>query len=542
MFFLFLSLSKIKSNQMEQNNLGYVPKDLHFESTDKLIEGVRKLARAVKSTLGASGSTVLIESLEHIGGLHSTKDGVTVAKSLHLLDPIENLAVSVVKQAAIKSGLHAGDGTTTTIVLAEALINEAYKAIQSGFDATLLLREIEDVLKDFVLPSIEKIAIPIDDELLVSVAKVSCNNDEALGKFVSDAYLSVGKDGIVTVKDSRKGYTYSMITNGLRIERGYTSNHFVNDLSNDTCVLTGDVKVLVSTKDLSNILDIKLIVESCITNKNPLLIIAPVAKPLLNTLVANVQKTGLPICVVDAPSMGWKQQEIMSDIAISVGATFFSESTGDDMSLMKYSDLGTIKSVTVYEQETVIEKEGNVNVDERVAQLRVQLENADEVADRTFILQRIAMLTGGVAQIYVGAPTSVEQKEMKDRVDDAVCAVRSAIEEGVVIGGGMALYRILLSKNFIGTAECVVGSALLSPMEQILINAGLDYAEISKTLASKKGKNVGYNVITKKYGDMFKMGIVDPKKVTRLAIENAFSVAKTILTTSAIITLTRSYE
>jgi chaperonin GroEL len=526
---------------------GYTPKELLFNEAgrDKLFSGIEKISSAVKSTLGPSGQTVLIESPNHTHGITVTKDGVTVAKSVDLIDATENLAVRIMKQAADRTATQAGDGTTTAIVLTEALVN-AGKSVDFGTEnKTQVLRDLVKETEK-VVGNLRKQSRKINSSYnkLHSVATISSNNDKDLGKVIADVYSNVGKDGIVTVDRSKTADTYYEYTKGLKVDRGYSSPLFINDQKRDECVME-DVHILVSDATIDNILNIENVLKPIIQDRKKLLIIAEVSQNVLNTLAANVMKSGLKICVVQPPSFGYKQHELMSDIAVSVGATYFSEKTGDDLSLMNIQDLGHCDKIVVGKDTTVIikDEEDSEEVKERVRQLRAAQDEAERKQDKDFISERIASLSGGVGVVYVGGHTDLEQKELYDRVDDAVCAVRSALEEGILPGGGLALYKQSLLIEPTTTAKRLLKEALQAPLKQIYLNAGLEYSEYENALTDgSKPKSYGLDVKSGKQGDLFTMGIIDPLKVTRSALQNAVSVASTLLSTNAIITMARSYD
>ena len=371
----------------------------------------------------------------------------------------------------------------------------------------------------------------------------------SIGSIISDVYHSVGLNGLVTVERSQSSDTYTETTKGLKIDRGYSSNLFINNQKRDECVFE-DAVVLVSDVEISNVLQIEQILKPVITENKRLLIIAPCSNNVLNTLAANVVKGNLKVCSIIPPNFGYKQHELMQDIALSVGARYFSEKTGDDLSLLNYGDLGHASKVIVGSNSTVILKNplrcDEAKISERVSQLWDAHELAKNKSDRDFILERIASLTGGVGVIYVGGNTDLEQKELFDRVDDAVCAVRSALEEGIVPGAGKALYEIDLDsfngdesdKNYVAALD-IMRMALSSPLIQILENAGLCSTDI---YGGRVGIGEGYNLKDGKMGNLIEMGVVDPLKVTRCALQNAISVASTILSTNAIVTMARSYE
>ena len=530
---------------------GYNPKELHFsdEGRRKLINGIRKIATAVKSTLGPRGNTVLIESNEHLHGITVTKDGVTVAKSITLLDPVENLAVRMMKEAADRTATSAGDGTTTAIVLAEAFVSAGTHMMNNDTNRTEVLRHLVSETKE-IASKLKLDGKQLDTKELRDVAIISANNDPVVGGIIADVYESVGKDGVVTVEKSKTSNTYYETTKGIKVKRGYASSLFINDQKRDECVLE-DTYVLVCDTEISNILQIENILKPVITEGKKLLIIAPCSQNVTNTLAANVMKNGLKVCTINPPDFGYRQHELMQDIAVSVGATYFSEKTGDDLSLVSFSDLGHCARVIVGRDSTVIVKddeETSKEVKERVAQLHDAHSNAKRKEDKDFINQRIASLSGGIGVVYVGGNTDLEQKELYDRVDDAVCAVRSALEEGILPGGGLKLYNLHKTYSIRVNDEvdpskkiayAILETALRAPLRQILDNAGL---KVEDVYAEAKGDGWGYDVKNERYGYLMELGVIDPVKVTRQALQNAVSVAVTILSTNAIVTMARSYD
>ena len=532
------------------NMTGYSPKDLYFseDAVGRLIGGISKMSNAVKSTLGPHGNTVLIESPSHTHGITVTKDGVTVAKAIELKDPVENLAVRMMKEAADRTATAAGDGTTTAIVLTEALVMEGMRSISADMNRTEVLREMVE-LSGKVVDKLKRKSKKVTGGMLHDVATISSNNDKSIGNIISEVYRSVGKNGIVTVERSQTSETYSETTKGLKVDRGYLSPLFINDQRKDECVLE-DTMVMVCDMEISNILQVENVLKPIISEGKKLLIIAPCSTNVINTLAANVMKGNIKVCAIQPPNFGYKQHELMQDIAMSVGATYFSEKTGDDLSLIHYGNLGHAAKVIVGHDSTVIIKSGLKSkqeaIDERVEQLWAAHAIAQRKADKDFILERIASLTGGIGVIYVGGNTDLEQKELYDRVDDAVCAVRSALEEGILPGAGKALYEIDIESMLHDGASIasqvaaqILDYAVKVPLKQILINGGYDYQDI---YTKEVGEGEGFNLKTGKTGDLIKMGVIDPLKVTRFALQNAVSVAVTILSTNAIVTMARSYE
>ena len=534
---------------------GYQPKDLFFGANAqvKLANGINKMAAAVKSTLGPRGNTVLIESPMHTHGITVTKDGVTVAKSIDLLDPVENLAVRMMKEAADKTATIAGDGTTTAIVLTEGLVVAGMDAMNSHADMnrSLFLKELNSLTTD-IAKRVEHKATKVDENTLLNVACISANNDEEIGQMIAEVYNELGPNGIVTVEKSQTSDTTIETTKGIKVERGFSSNLFVNDQKKDECVFE-DVMVMVSDMEISNVLQIENVLKPVIQEGKKLLMIAPCSQGVINTIAANVMKNGLKICIIQPPSFGYKQHELMQDIAVSVGATYFSEGTGDDLSLMSYADLGHANKCIVGRDTTILLKsEVKANpekVEERIEQLKGAYEAATKKGDKDFIMERIASLTGGIGVIKVGGKTDLEQKELYDRVDDAVCAVRSALEMGVVAGGGKTLYNEAreLSDKLSGwsgetrIAAEVLCSALVAPIMQIMENGGMWSNETMQKL-NEFNPEIGYNVATGQVCNLMESGIIDPAKVTINALQNALSVATTILSTNAIVTMARAFE
>jgi chaperonin GroEL len=540
-------------------NEGYSPKDLKFgdEGRSRLIEGITKMSNAVKSTLGPSGQTVLIESPHHTHGITVTKDGVTVAKAVDLVDPVENLAVRMMKEAAERTATSAGDGTTTAIVLTEGLVTEGLELLSSepSLNKTKVLRHLVSFTGD-VIESLKKRSRPLTKKMMLDVATISANSDEAVGKIIADVYNKVGKTGLVTVEKSQTSETTFETTTGLKVDRGYSTALFINNHKKDECIYD-DCLVLVSDAEIVNIHSIEPIISHILPTGKRLLIIAPCGQQLVNTLAANVMKNGLKICTIQPPSFGYRQHELMQDIALSVGATYFSEATGDDLSLMTPEDLGHVDKIIVGKESTVLLKSKSKESDAikaRVSELKGAAALSTQKGDKDFILSRIASLTGGIGVIRVGGNTDLEQKELFDRVDDAVCAVRSALEEGILPGGGVALYNEsqklemkIKNKEYESkdeeAAATLLAEALCSPICQIIINSGGCFADVYETgmnIHPKEG--FGFDVKNSKYGDLIEMGIIDPLKVTRVALQNAVSVAVSILSTNAIITMARTYE
>ncbi len=520
-------------------------KDLAFanECQEHLVNGVSKLSRAVKSTLGVFGSTVLIESVHHTHGIVNTKDGVTVAKSINLLHPIENLGASVVKEAAEKTATSSGDGTTTSIVLAEALILAGIEHISETVNKTQVLRELSNAAND-VVSILEKDKLDCTDDILLDVAKISCNNDERIGGIIAEAYKGVGKDGIVTVERSPNEETTFKVINGLKIERGYSSPLFA-EAGKEECVME-DVSILVCDTEITTPLQLPSIFETISRTGKKLLIIAPCSSAFISASVYNSKQGQINMCIIQPPNFGYKRQEQMEDIALAVGAKCFSEKTGDDLSLIKFSDLGFADKVIVERSQTIVVggKCDEDKVKKTAENLRESLKNRTAKHEIDYINERVASLIGGVGVIYVGGNTDLEQKELYDRAEDAVCAVRSAMEEGIVSGAGKALWEVTLpiaETKEREIANTILLQAIKEPLCQILRNADLKADAIySKDKLAETTKGYGYDLKNDKYGNLIEMGVIDPFKVTKNALLNAVSVATTILSTNTTVTITRA--
>ena len=539
---------------------GYYPKDLFFdeEGRKKLISGISKISKAVGSTLGPSGNTVLIESPHLTSSLTITKDGVTVAKSIELLDPVENLAVRVIRQAADKTALVAGDGTTTSIVLAEAIIKEAMAMTSKEDNKSALVSNINKVC-DEIVAELESMSTEISEEDMRSIATISANNDKEIGEIISEVYKSVGKNGIVTVEKSDTPNTHTKVVSGIRVKRGMASQSFINNHKKDECILE-NAYVLVTEMEVTDIVQIENIIKPVVQNRAPLLIIGDCSQNVINTLSANVAKNGLKFCVVSAPDFGFRRHEIMGDIALSIGATFFSEKTGDDLSIAETSDLGFVAKVVSDQLETILVKSDDEDhydkeaIDKKFQELVEARDESNDDNYQKFLSERIASLNGGIGIIYVGGNTDIEQKELYDRIDDSVCAVKAALDSGVLPGGGVALHTV--ASKMIGfrdeldddksvTAEYklafdILVECLTEPIVKIFENAGLNFFDYNAKCSV--GGTLGWDVRNMVYGDMIEMGIIDPLKVTVSALRNAVSVATTIISTNAIVTMVRSED
>lgn len=523
--------------------------DYGVDSRYKLQQGVNKLADAVKSTLGAAGNTVITE--DDFGRPHITKDGVTVAKSVNLTDPVEHLGASIVKQASIKTAEDAGDGTTTSIVITQDLVEKAFKSLEDkNLNVTKLKNALESVSID-VIESIKKRSRGVSDENLVDVATISANNDYELGKIVADAYTEVGVDGAVTIEESMSKKTYTEIVKGTRLKRGFDSPYLITDKEKNQVVLE-DPFVLVSDKKIQAIEDIEPALQVAVQSKKPILIISEIETSVMNLLNVNKAKGVIKVNVVQPEGVGLNRFELLEDLALMTGSILVSDETGNDFSSVDGSFLGKAKKSVSTESETIItldDKQDLTSIEERAEMVRNIIKKKEDVSNNWHYKDRLSRLSGGVAAIYVGALTEIEMKEKKDRVEDAIFATRAALEEGIVAGGGVAFYnasmevlsRYFKEKDPERKAACyILSQALCSPIKNILGNASVSYDEFVEKMDKVRRRNYGYDVKRKRYGDMFKLGIIDPFKVTRNAIQNAISVSMTILTTNCVISNKRA--
>lgn len=501
-----------------------IVKNIEFKR-DKLFQGLAKLNDAVSSTMGPMGRTVLMESEKHIGGITVTKDGVTVARGITLEDPIENLAVTLMKQAADKTAMVAGDGTTTSIVLTHAII-DMFIALDLTPTAIELNKIKEDAEK--VIEKLKEMAIPVTDETLLDVATISANGDELIGALVAEVYGKVGRDGVVTVENSNTSKTYSELSSGMRISRGWQSPYYITDQKKREAVLDNPY-ILVTDREVPSLQAIEHLLAPAVRDGKSILIIGEMGMQATNALNMNVAKGTVRAASILPPQFGYKRKELMRDIAAAVGAKYISEDVGDDFGLVTFEDLGRVDKAIIGKDSTILVNEDNSKAKERIEAIR-ETEMTDE-EDKKFLRERIATLNGSVGVIYVGAATDIEQKEKYDRVDDAAQATKAAIEEGILPGGGYALLKISadMPKDDIMTA------AITAPFYTILENGGFDSDMIEAVCAEFDKTGKCFNPVTQDFGDLIDMGIVDPLKVTRTALENAVSVASTILSTDAIV-------
>jgi chaperonin GroEL len=521
-------------------------KQLSFneDARRKLLAGVEQISKAVKVTLGPKGRNVLLD--KKFGAPTVTKDGVSVAKEVELADPYENMGAQLLKEVATKTNDVAGDGTTTATVLAYSLVKEGLKSVAAGMTPLELKRGIDKAV-EIAVEEIKKNSKEIKDKEEIShVASVSANNDSEIGKTIADAMEKVGKDGVITVEESKTMDTSIEFVEGMQFDRGYISAYFVTDRDTMTCVYE-DVFVLIHDKKVSSMKDILPLLEKVAQSGKPLLIIAEDCDgEALSTLVVNSLRGTLRTCVVKAPGFGDRRKAMLEDIAILTGGEVISEEIGLKLENTDLTQLGKAKTVKIdKDNTTIINGAGKQkDIQDRIAQIKAQIEDTTSDYDREKLQERLAKLAGGVAVINVGAATEVELKEKKHRVEDALSATRAAIEEGIVPGGEIALIQAALALDKADTAGLsddekvgfkIVKRALEEPLRQIAENAGLDGAVISEKAKNEK-KGVGFDAAKMEWVDMVKAGIIDPAKVTRSALQNAASIASLLLTTECAIT------
>ena len=516
---------------MEYNLPSELVKDLSFgkDAKAKIITGVNKLAQAVKSTLGASGKCVIYE--DGRGRPVITKDGVTVAESVVLYDPVENMGATLIKEAARNTVRDAGDGTTTATVLAEAII----KQIDAAVAEDLTIREIKEgvnkTLED-VISYLNSKAIDVEGNMLSSVSAISCNNDKKLGAIIAEAYDKVGKNGVVLMEESESEDTYVDVVDGVQIECGITSPHFITNTEKHTCELDNPL-VFVCSSEIPNVRKIQNILEYVIKNNRSLLIVAPVAQQVKSALLMNKVKGNIKVNIIDLPGFGPTKKDATEDLAILTGATVLNEELGDDLDLMKPEHLGEAEFAVTDDKHTVLTLEGMTEgIEGRIDELNKHLAEEQNGFIKKKLENRLAMLSGSVGIIRVGANSKVELKEKKDRVEDAIYATKAALQEGIVSGGGVALLNASQEIKADKYGEILL-RALASPFKTILDNAGL------MQVAPRPIKGVGVDVTTSKEVNMIESGIIDPVLVTKSALKNAVSVALTIMSADCVISNVR---
>ena len=519
-------------------------KDIKFniEARDLMKHGVDSLANAVKVTLGPKGRNVIIE--KKFGAPHITKDGVTVAKEIELADPFQNAGAQLVKSVASKTGDDAGDGTTTATVLAQAIVREGLKNVAAGANPMDLKRGIDKAVSA-VVSEIKDMAEVVGDDYqkIEQVATVSANNDPEIGQLLADAMQKVSKDGVITIEEAKGRDTTIGVVEGMQFDRGYLSPYFVTNTEKMECEMENPY-ILIYDKKISNLKDFLPILEPAVQTGRPLLVIAEdVESEALTTLVVNRLRGQLKICAVKAPGFGDRRKAMLQDIATLTGGLVISEETGLKLEQATIEMLGTADKVTVSKDNTtIVNGHGDKQmIAERVSQIKNEIANSTSDYDKEKLQERLAKLAGGVAVLYVGAPSEVEMKEKKDRVDDALCATRAAIEEGIIPGGGVAYIRAQKALDTLTGANAdeqtgirIVRRAIEEPLRQIVENAGLEGSVVVNEVRNGEG-DYGYNAREDKYENLKASGIIDPAKVTRVALENAASIAGMFLTTECVI-------
>ena len=504
-----------------------IVKNLNFgnEARDNVFKGIEKLTHAVSSTLGASGKCVILE--DHTGRPIITKDGVTVADSIILRDPVENMGATLLKEAARKTVQEAGDGTTTATVLAHAILKEAYKVVDKTNS-----RELKDGINSAVKKTVKylkSLTVDVKGSMIDQIATISTNNDPVLGKIIADAFRSVDNTGVVMMETASDGQTLVEVVDGVQYEKGLKNSHFITNQANKTAELEKPL-VLLLESPVDTIRQIQSVLEHVIKNNKPLLIIGDLEQGVLSALAMNKMKGNIKVNVIDAPTFGISKQQMLQDLSLLTGATIINEDLGDDMDMIKLEHLGTcVKSVTSHEDTILQVEESSEEVLEVINKIKSKLSKEKNPNKLIKLEKRLAMLSAKIAIVKVGANSEIELKEKTDRVEDAICATKAAIKEGIVPGGGIALLNAATNITAKSIGETVLLDAIKAPFKTILENAGVQDVETP----NRKGQ--GYNVVTGKMVNMIKSGIIDPLLVTKSALQNAASVATTILSTDCVI-------
>ena len=519
-------------------------KDIKFDTDarDRMLRGVNTLANAVKVTLGPKGRNVVLD--KSFGAPRITKDGVTVAKEIELDDKFENMGAQMVKEVASRTNDEAGDGTTTATVLAQAIVTEGTKSVAAGMNPMDLKRGIDLAVKK-VVSELTSASRPVSDSAEVAqVGTISANGEESIGSQIADAMQKVGNEGVITVEENKGLETETDVVEGMQFDRGYLSPYFVTNADKMTTELE-DALILLHEKKLSSLQPMVPLLETVIQSGKPLVIVAEdVDGEALATLVVNKLRGGLKIAAVKAPGFGDRRKAMLQDLAILTGGQVISEDLGMKLENVGMDMLGTAKKTSITKDETtIVDGAGEkAEIEARVAQIRGQIEETSSDYDREKLQERLAKLAGGVAVIRVGGNSEVEVKERKDRVDDALNATRAAVQEGVIVGGGVALIQAgnALTKLKGGDSDqnagiAIVKRALEAPLRQIAENAGVDGAVVAGKIRESSDKAFGFNAQTEEYGDMFKFGVIDPTKVVRTALEDAASIAGLLITTEAMV-------
>lgn len=509
-------------------------------SRQAILRGVNQLAEAVKVTLGPKGRNVVLE--KKFGGPTITKDGVTVAKEVELKDPLENMGAQMVREVASKTSDIAGDGTTTATVLAQAIYREGVKAVTAGASPMAVKRGIDKAV-EIVVDELKSFSKPVSGDMIAQVGRISANSDATIGDVIAQAMQKVGKDGVITVEESKTMTTDLETVEGMQFDRGYLSPYFVTDSERMECVLE-DAYILVHEKKISSMKDLLPVLEQIARAGKPLLVISEeVEGEALATLVVNKLRGSLNVCAVKAPGFGDRRKSMLEDISVLSGGTPILEETGLKLEGVQLADLGRAKRIVVNKDTTTIVDGAGVarTIEARIKQLRAQIDETTSDYDREKLQERLAKLAGGVAVIKVGAATETEMKEKKARVEDALHATRAAVEEGIVPGGGVALLRASMALEGLRLDEdeqfgvTIVRRACEEPVRQIVSNGGLEGSIIVAKIKASADPNFGFNASTDQYEDLVQAGVIDPTKVTRTALQNAASIASLMLTTEAMI-------
>jgi chaperonin GroEL len=509
-------------------------------SRQAILRGVNQLADAVKVTLGPRGRNVVLE--KKFGGPSITKDGVTVAKEVELADPLENMGAQLVREVASKTSDVAGDGTTTATVLAQAIFREGVKAVTAGANPMAIKRGIDKAV-EVAIAEVQKLSSPVSGDMIAQVGSISANSDVTIGNIIAEAMKKVGKDGVITVEESKTMTTELETVDGMQFDRGYLSPYFVTDSERMECVFEQPY-ILIHDKKIGSMKDLLPILEQIARSGSPLLAIAEdVEGEALATLVVNKLRGAINVCAVKSPGFGDRRKAMLEDISILTGGKAIMEETGIRLDGIRLEDLGTAKRVTVSKDVTTIIDGGGSqkDIEGRVRQLRAQIEETTSDYDREKLQERLAKLAGGVAIIRVGAATEMEMKEKKARVEDALHATRAAVEEGIVPGGGVALLRAsvaLQSLTLEGDEHfgvTIVRRACEEPVRQIVLNCGMEGAVVVERIKASADPHFGFNAATEQFEDLLKAGVIDPTKVARTALQNAASIASLMLTTEALV-------
>lgn len=512
------------------------------EAREKLLSGITLISSAVKSTLGPGGRTVIIDSKTHTRGITVTKDGITVAKAVFSHDPVENLAIRIIREASENTSDSAGDGTSTSVVLAEAIVKAGLPHCKGN--KTIKITRAIQKYSEKIISELEKSAKKVGKRNLADVATISANGDKSIGKIIADTYKEIGINGAVSIEASATGETYAEISNGVKFDRGYYNQLFVNNQTTNTCQIENAL-VLITDIEIPTLQQIQHVLEMSARQKRPLLIIAPVTQSVIAILGANF-RAGHKFVPIEPPGFGHKQTDLMGDLAIALGGTFYSRNSGDNLEMVEESGLGSAAVVKISKDQTSIEP-GQMGLEklllfaEHLGGVEKQLESTNKKKEKEFLRQRLSFLNGKVATIFVGGDSEIEQKEKIDRVDDAVCAVRSALEEGIIPGGGIALMNStsILYPDETTTLEediaiQILISALCSPFDMICENAEVTID--NNFFCEDRNPETGIDATNGQIVNMYEAGIIDPLKVTKNALRNAVSVAITIMSTSTTIT------